>query len=63
MFPNLEAMQVKHEHTNAYVAKLMGLSLQAFESKKKAGTFRLTEIQFLLVLYGVSFDYLFQIME
>lgn len=59
MFPNLEAEQARNRHTNEEVAKRLGISRQAYEHKKKCGTFKLKEINTLIEIYGVDFSYLF----
>ena len=59
MFPNLEAEQARNRHTNAYVAEMLGISRQAYEHKKKHGTFKRGEIVYLLRFYNETFEYLF----
>ncbi len=63
MFPNLEAEQARKRHTNADVASILGISRQAYEHKKKTGTFKLSEIKKLILMYDASFEYLFDIFE
>jgi len=59
MFPNLEAEQARNGHTNADVATRLGLSRQAYESKKRTGNFKIVEAINLAAIYGVTCNYLF----
>ncbi|MDR0307503.1 MAG: helix-turn-helix domain-containing protein [Chitinispirillales bacterium] len=59
MFPNLEAEQTRNGHTNGYVAKKLGISRGKYESKKRSGAFRLSEVKTLCEIYNVPIDYLF----
>lgn len=59
MFSNLAAEQARSNHTNTYVAALLGISRQSYEHKKRNGTFKLHEINKLLELYNRDFEYLF----
>lgn len=59
MFPNLEAEQARNNHTNVFVAEQLGITRQSYEHKKRNGTFKLSEINRLLSIYGNSFEYLF----
>lgn len=59
MFPNLEAEQARNGHTNEEVAKILGMTRQAYEHKKKTGKFKLKEINILIETYRVDFSYLF----
>jgi DNA-binding XRE family transcriptional regulator len=59
MFPNLEAEQARQRHSNDYVAQKLGISRQAYENKKKNGTFKLKEVFMLTAIYSAEFSYLF----
>ena len=59
MFPNLEAEQARNMHTNEYVANKLGMSRQLYEKKKKSGSFKQTDIERLLAIYGATYKYLF----
>lgn len=61
MFPNLAAEQARRKHTNEYIANYLGISRRAYEIKKKNGTFKLREINLLVELYNVNFEYLFML--
>lgn len=59
MFSNLEAEQARKRLTNQDVATYLDISRQSYESKKKSGNFKYSEIAKLLDLFKVSFEYLF----
>ena len=60
MFRNLEAEQARLRLTNEEVAKYLSLSRISYESKKKTGNFKFGEIEKLLDLFKVKFEYLFE---
>ena len=59
MFPNLEAEQARHSHTNTDVAAELGMSRASYEAKKKDGRFSITDANALCDLYHCSYSYLF----
>lgn len=59
MFNNLEAEQARKGLTNQDIANYLEISRQSYESKKKNGNFKYSEITKLLDLFTVSFEYLF----
>ena len=59
MFPNLEAEQARHNHTNADVAMALGMSRNSYETKKKGGRFSIADANALCDLYQCSYSYLF----
>ena len=59
MFPNLNAEQARHGHTNQNVADLLGLNRTTYESKKKSGRFSMEEINALCKMYNCDYSYLF----
>ena len=63
MFPNLNAEQARHNHTNKDVAELLGMSRQLYERNKNVGGFSVKQIWFLCNLYGAKFEYLFKMAE
>lgn len=60
MFNNLDAEQARNKLSNQEVAEYLGISRQSYESKKKNGNFKYSEISRLLDLFKVSFEYLFE---
>jgi len=63
MFPNLEIEQASNGHSDKYVAEKLGMTLQAYCSRKKSGEFLMSEIVALLQIYNKPFEYLFWIEE
>ena len=63
MFKNLHAEQARRGMTNQQVADVVGISRVSYESKKKTGKFYVKEISQLCILFGCSFDYLFECTE
>lgn len=59
MFPNLNAEQARHGHTNKNVADMLGLNRNTYEAKKRNGKFSKDEIDFLCDTYHCSYRYLF----
>lgn len=59
MFPNLNAEQARHGHTNEKAAAAIGLKRCAYESKKQNGRFSMNEINALCDLYKCDYKYLF----
>jgi DNA-binding XRE family transcriptional regulator len=59
MFPNLEAEQRRKNLNNADMAKLLGVSRNSFETKKKTGKFWREEIIKLCGFFDKGFEYLF----
>jgi DNA-binding XRE family transcriptional regulator len=59
MFDNLEAEQKRHRLTNATIAEKIGISRVSYEAKKKNGKFKRREIVALCLLFGKTFEYLF----
>ncbi len=59
MFPNLNAEQARHGHTNQEVANLLNLARSTYETKKRTGHFSLTEINILCDTYDCDYSYLF----
>lgn len=59
MFNNLEAEQARKGLTNQAVADYLSITRRSYEVKKKTGNFKFTEIEKLLDLFEVSFEYLF----
>ncbi len=60
MFNNLDAEQARRKLTNQAVADYLNITRQAYEVKKKKGSFKYSEIIKLLDLFSVSFEYLFE---
>lgn len=61
MFRNLRAEQARLDLTDADMGKKLGITREAYIKKKKSGFFTLAEIRTMLSLFGVSFEYLFEI--
>jgi DNA-binding XRE family transcriptional regulator len=59
LFSNLAAEQAKRGMTDADVAKLVGITAQTYSVKKKRGTFKANECAALCVLFGKTFEFLF----
>ena len=59
MYPNLEAEQARNGHTNTDVAKILNLSRQSYEARKRKGNFKLVEVKKLTAMYKVTCEYLF----
>ncbi len=60
MFRNLNAEQARFAMTNADVAEMLGISRQAYETKKTTGKFTLSEIRKLCKKFECTFEYLFE---
>lgn len=62
MLANVRAQMVKHQMTNADMAKLLGLSSNSFSFKlNERREFTLTELAKMAVSFHVSIDYLIEI--
>ena len=59
MFPNLQAEQKRMNMTNQQVADEIGMSRVTYESKKKSGSFTVSECVKLCSLFHSTFEYLF----
>jgi hypothetical protein len=59
MFPNLEIEQARNGYTDEHIAEKLGITQQAYCSRKASGEFRLEEITELLKIYKKPFEYLF----
>jgi len=60
MFPNLEAEQVRHGHTDEYVAEQLGITGEEYRLRKKSGLFMESEVRALVAMYNKSPEYLFE---
>ena len=59
MFPNLQAEQSRMNMTNQQVADEIGMSRVTYESKKKNGSFSVSDCVKLCNLFHTTFEYLF----
>ncbi|MBR1482291.1 MAG: hypothetical protein IJ598_04875 [Ruminococcus sp.] len=59
MFPNLQAEQKRMNMTNQQVADKIGMSRVTYESKKKSGSFSVSDCAKLCGLFHSTFEYLF----
>ena len=59
MFPNLDAEQARNGHTDVFLAKELGITRHTLAKRKRVGDFKLSEINTMLSMYCVAFDYLF----
>lgn len=59
MFRNLEAEQARFGYTNLETAKILGISRNSYEKKKKTGKFTATEVKLLCKTFNTTFEYLF----
>lgn len=59
MFPNLNAEQAKYGETNESAAAFLGLNRNAYELRKKKGSFSIAEANKLCEKYKCSYAYLF----
>jgi len=60
MYPNLEAEQTRHGHTDSQIAEVLGISLQEYREQKASKTIQLPEAQRLAAVYNISTEYLFE---
>ena len=60
MYPNLEVEQECFGHTDEYVAGVLGITEQAYSSRKKSQKIRLSEARILAAVYNRDVDYLFE---
>lgn len=63
MFRNLEAEQKRAGKTNSEMAKMLGVSRNTYETKKRSGTFSQKQIVILCKFFGCKFEYLFETSE
>lgn len=63
MFPNLNAEEARKGLSESKVAIAIGINPNTYASKKRIGSFKLSEINKLLRLFNCSFDYLFTTAE
>lgn len=59
MYPNLLGQKAAHGLTNADMARIIGISRTAYQSKQKTGRFTPAECQAYCKYFGKSFQYLF----
>jgi len=60
MYPNLDAEQARHGHTDGQIADVLGLTLQEYQAQKASKTIQLPEAQRLAAVYKLSTEYLFE---
>lgn len=59
MYPNLLGQKALHKLTDADMAKIIGISRTAYQSKAKSGRFTPSECRAYCRYFSKSFDYLF----
>lgn len=59
MYPNLLGQKAFNHMTSEDMAKIIGVSRQAYESKIRSGRFTPIECKAYIKYFGKSFDYLF----
>lgn len=59
MFPNLLGMKAYHHMSNEDMAKVIGLSRNAYEQKIRSGRFTPLECRAFCLFFKKDFDYLF----
>ena len=59
MFPNLMGQKALHKLSDAHMAKIIGVSRNAYQQKIKSGRFTPAECKALCEYFDKSFSYLF----
>lgn len=59
MYPNLMGQKAYHHLSNEDMAKLIGISRNAYEQKLRSGRFTPPECMKFCKYFGKAFDYLF----
>lgn len=59
MYPNLLGQKAYHHLSNEDMAKIIGISRRAYESKIRSGRFTPAECVAYIRYFNKSFDYLF----
>ena len=60
MYPNLDAEQARHGHTDDYVARVLGISVEEYQKRKASRSIGLQEAVALEAMYEQSTEYLFR---
>ena len=60
MFKNLYYEQTKHGFTDRMISGFIGITPTEYRMKKKTGDFLVSDCRRLCLLFGASFDYLFE---